>query len=198
VIANVPGLARDYQGFIVKYETRGLDWLTLLASYTYSKSEGNVEYTQYVGTVADVYPWHFDNRYGYLSDHREHRVKVNGFFILNGDWTIAFDAFWSSPFTWAPYANRADNPEIPYGSYLLEPYGSRDAFNQYQLDLQVSKGFTIGPVRTVLIGSVYNAFSNEQPTSVCTHVSGCGGIAMGEPTEWQIPRRYEIGFRIEF
>ena len=87
---------------------------------------------------------------------------------------------------------------MPYGSHLLEPRGSRDAYNQHQLDLQVSKGFAIGPVRTVFIGSVYNVFSNEQPTSVCTHITGCGGFDMGEPTNWQTPRRYEVGFRLEF
>jgi len=198
VFANVPGLVRDYQGFIVRYETRGLDWLTLLASYTYSTSEGNVGYTQYAGGVADVYPWHFDNRYGYLSDHRKHRLKLNGFFNIKGDWTVAFDGFWASPFTWTPYENRIDNPEIPYGAHYLEPSGSRDANNEYQLDLQLSKGFTIGPVRTVLIGSVYNVFSAEQPTNVCWHISGCGEIEMGEPTNWQTPRRYEVGFRVEF
>jgi hypothetical protein len=198
VFANLPELKRDYRGFIVAYETRGLDWLTLLASYTYSSSEGSVEYTQYAGQVADVYPWHFDNRYGYLGDHREHRLKLNGFVTLDGDWTIAFDGYWSSPFTWAPYENRDDNPEIPYGGHLLEPAGNREANSSHQLDLQLSKGFSLGPVRLVLIGSVYNVFSDERPTEVCERVGGCGEIEMGEPTDWQTPRRYELGFRVEF
>ena len=183
---------------MVRYETRGLDWLTLLASYTYSVSEGSVGYTQNAGTVADFYPWHFDNRYGYLSDHREHRLKLNGFFNIKGDWTIAFDGFYSSPFTWAPYENRSDNPEIPYGSHNLEPRGSREANSNYQLDLQVSKGFTIRRLRLVLIASVYKVFSDEQATFVCAHISGCGDIEMGDPTDWQTPRRYEVGFRVEF
>jgi len=198
VFANVPGLVRDYQAFVVRYETRGLSWLTLLASYTYSTSEGSVGYTQNAGIVADVYPWHFDNAYGYLSDHRTHRLKLNGFFTLKGDWTIAFDGFWSSPFTWTPYENRVDNPEIPYGSHLLEPRGNREANTNHQLDLQLSKGFNIRQARLVLIGSVYNAFSDERATSVCQRISGCGGIEMGGPTNWQTPRRYELGFRVEF
>ncbi len=196
--ANIPALKRDYRALMARFETRRYHWLTLLTSYTYSSSEGSVEYTQYATTVADHYPWHFENRYGYLSDHRTHRFKVNGFLTLHGDWTIAVDGFWSSPFTWQPYENLSDNPEIPYGSHYLEPRGSRDANGSYQLDLQLSKGFTIGPVRLVLIGSAYNVFSDEQPTSVCEHISGCGDIAMGEPTDWQTPRRYELGFRVEF
>jgi hypothetical protein len=198
VIANVPGLARDYQGFIVRYETRGLPWLTLLASYTYSESKGSIEYTQNVNGDADIYPWHFENRYGYLSDHRAHQLKLNGFFNIKGDWTIAFDTFWASPFTWAPYENRIDNQEIPYGSHLLEPRGSREANSNYQLDLQLTKGFAIGHTRLLLIGSALNVFSSERPIDLCWHISGCGGFEMGEAIEWQIPRRYEVGVRLEF
>ena len=32
----------------------------------------------------------------------------------------------------------------------------------------------MGRMRFVLIGTVYNAMSNEQPTGVCLSVSGCG------------------------
>jgi hypothetical protein len=204
VMANIPGLLRDFRGFTARFETRGLQWLTLLASYSYSTSEGSVEYAQNVDTVADVYPWHFNNRYGYLSDHRRHRLKLNGFIDLKGDWTIAFDGFWSSPFTWAPFENPSDNPEIPYGTHFLEPRGSREANSQHQLDLQLSKGFTAGRTRFVLIGTVFNALSSEQPTAVCSHISGCGvdenenPIDMGDSTNWQTPRRFEVGFRVEF
>ena len=198
VIANVPGLMRDYQGFIVRYETRRLSWLTLLASYTYSASKGSVGYTQNVSGVADVYPWHFDNRYGYLSDHRAHQLKLNGFFNIKGDWTIAFDTFWASPFTWTPYENRIDNPDIPYGAHFLEPRGSREANSNYQLDLQLTKGFAIGHTRLLLIGSVFNVFSSERPIDVCWHISGCGDFEMGDAIDWQIPAATRSGVRLEF
>ncbi len=156
VMASFPELRRDYEAFIVRYENRRLDWLTLLASYTYSNSEGSVENIYNQGVVADVYPWHYENRYGYLSDHRRHRIKLNGFFSFKGDWTIGFDGRWSSGFRWTPQADRSDIPEISWGSYFLEPRGNREANDSYQLDLQLSKGFTAGPVRFVLIGSVFN------------------------------------------
>jgi len=89
--------------------------------------------------------------YGYLSNHREHRVKLNGFVTVSGDWSIAFDAFWSSPCTWTPYEDAGDNPEIPYDVHHLEPRGSRDANDLYQLDLQLTKGFTVKGVRLALI-----------------------------------------------
>ena len=204
VFGNIPGVRRDYRGLTVRLETRSLDWLNLLASYTWSKSEGSMEYSQTDWPDFDVYPWHFDNRYGFLSDHRTHRVKVNGFVTLSGDWSLAFDGSWSSAFTWTPYEDAGDNPEIPYDQHFLEPRGSRDANDVYQLDLRLEKGFAVGPARVALIGSAYNVFSSEQPTALCEHISGCGiqadgaPIAMANPIDWQTPRRYELGFRVEF
>ncbi len=198
VLGNISSLKRDYRGFVVKYESRAFDWLTLLASYTFSTSKGSVEYTQNAGIDADIYPWHFDNRYGYLSDHRANRFKLNGFFNIKGDWTIGFDGWWASPFTWQPYEDSSDNLDIDYGEHFLEPRGSREANTNYQLDLQLTKGFTIGSTRLLLIGSALNVFSSEQPTAVCAHISGCGSYEMGDPIEWQVPRRYEVGLRLEF
>jgi hypothetical protein len=196
-MANLPELTRDYQGIMLKYETRSFDWMTLLASYTYSKSKGSQEYNQNAGIDFDYYPWHFDNRYGYLSDHRLHRFKLNGFFTIKGDWTIGFDGFWSSAFTWEEQADAGTIPEIPYGTLYLEPRGSQEAFDAYSLDLQLSKGFTISQLRFVLIGSVFNVFSTEYGTGVCDGV-GCGSYELGEATSWATPRRYEVGFRFEF
>jgi hypothetical protein len=198
VMGNLPELKRDYEGIMLKYETRRLAWFTMLASYTYSKSEGSIEWTQNAGTDYDVYPYHFVNRYGYLNDHRQHRFKLNGFFNIKGDWNISFDGFWSSAFTWEPQADSGDDPEVPYGVMYLEPRGSREAFNAYNLDLQVSKGFTINRLRFVLIGAVYNTFSTEYGTGVCNDIGGCGTYEMGEATTWTRPRSYEVGFRFEF
>jgi len=212
IMANLPELTRDYQGLILEYHTRTFSWLTLNASYTYSKSKGSQEYNQNTGPDFDFYPAHYENRYGYLSDHRESRLKLNGFFNIKGDWTIAFDAFYSSPFTWEPRANPTNSggeyegqtiPIIPYGFWFAEPRGSREANSNYQLDLQLSKGFTVGQVRLVLIGSVFNALSQERVTRVCGQINGCTDVDgnhadTGGAINWQTPRRYELGFRFEF
>jgi hypothetical protein len=201
LLGNLPDLARDYRGYILRFETRSLSWLTLLASYTYSKSEGNLEWSQGASEDFDLYPWHFENRYGYLRDHRAHQFKLNGFLYFKGDWTIAFDGFWASAFTWEPQAIPLDmmDPSFWYGVYYTEPRGSRDGFDAYNLNLQLSKGFTFGDrVRTVLIGTVYNTFSSEYGTSVCSLINGCGSYSMGDALSWNRPRSYELGFRIEF
>ena len=213
IMANLPELSRDYSGFVVEYSTRTFDWMTLNASYTYSDSKGSQEYNQNQGIDFDFYPAHYENRYGYLADQRQSRFKLNGFFTIKGDWTIGFDGFYSTPFTWEPQANSGNSgedyngqiiPDIPYGTYFVEPRGSREANSNYQLDLQLSKGFTVGSaVRLVLIGSVFNTFSSEEVTTVCQSINGCTDTAgehadTGGPTNWQTPRRYELGFRVEF
>jgi hypothetical protein len=199
VVANLEPLKRDYQGFVVRYENRTFDWLTLLASYTYSTSEGSIGDTQNAGYDYDEFPWHWENRYGFMPDHREHRVKLNGFFIVPGDWTFSFDGFWSSNFRWTPTADTGDIPEMSGGLYFTEPRGNREGEDAYRVDLQVSKGFTLGRTRLVLIGSVFNVLSTEFVTGVCPAQSGCGGIFdQGDPDEWAQPRRYEVGFRVEF
>lgn len=204
VLANWEALRRDFRGLTLSFETRRLPWLTLLASYTYSSSKGSIEYSQGQNWEVDLYPWHFESIYGYMSDHRRHRVKLNGFVTIPCDWTVAFDGRWSSAFPWAPVESAADIPEMPWGFNFVEPWGSREGEDNYELDLQLSKGFRAGPVRFVLIGTVLNAFGTEQATDVCPFVSGCGfdesgrPVDMGDPIAWQIPRRYEVGFRVEF
>jgi hypothetical protein len=200
-LGNLPNLARDYRAAILRFETRTFSWLTLIASYTYSKSEGNIGLSQGANPDFDVFPWAFDHRYGYLEDHRTHRFKLNGFVYFRGDWTIAFDGFWSSAFGWEPRETFSPStPYIPPGiQYFLEPRGSREGFTAYDLDLQLSKGFAIGNgVRLVAVGSVYNSLSTEYPRSVCSLARGCFEFDTGDPVLWSPPRSYELGFRIEF
>jgi hypothetical protein len=205
-LGNIPAGTREYEGFVVRLESRYLDWLTLLASYTYSTSEGSIEASQTHNPDFDQYPFHYENRFGYLSDDARHRVKLNGFFLLPYDFTIGFDAFYRSDFRWEPRADTGDADLVPevadmiYDEYFVEPRGSRTAGrDRWNMDLQVSKGFTAGPVRLELIGSVYNLFSYEYVTEVCNDIGGCGSAGdLGDPIDWATPRRYEVGFRVEF
>jgi hypothetical protein len=50
-----------------------------------------------------------------------------------------------------------------------------------------------------LIVSVLNLAGREGVLAVCENVNGCaGGVPMGEPVAWQLPRQYELGFRLTF
>lgn len=195
-VANLPGLRRDYQGTILQVTSRLTNWLNLRGSYTYSESKGNISNTQNAGVDYDIFPDHFDNRYGFLPDHAKHRVKLNGYARLPLDFAVAFEGSYSSPFVYNSL--RALAPPS-YGDEFVAPRGSNEGDDNYEIDLQLTKGFQIGPVRTELIGSVYNILNDEQVIERCDRVAGCGGgIGFGDAEEFQDPRRYEVGFRLEF
>ncbi len=199
VTANLPGLKRKYQGVITRFETRPTDRLHFIASYTYSDSKGNVGYTQNAGVAFDNYPFDFVNRYGL--DEAHHHVKINGYAQLPWQMTVGVDAFWTSEYPWTPVTDTLNGEEHPYrDNYVYaEPRGSRRGPDNYQLDVELRKGFTFGDTRAQLIGTVINVLSSEQQIDQCNLVQGCGGgLQLGDATDWQTPRRYEVGFRFEF
>ena len=193
VMANLPGLERTFEGLVLDFESRFTDWFHVLASYTWGRSQGSVEYTQNAGTDFDIFPDHFQNRFGYLSDDVRNRFKVSGFVDLPLDFTIGFDGFWSDK-----YAYEAREAGDIYGEVFLEPRGSRRANETYRLDLQAAKGFQLGGLRVEAIAAVLNVFDDEQVLAVCDRIEGCAGIELGAATSFRQPRFYEAGIRIEF
>ena len=141
VVGNLANLRRDYEGAIVTMRTRADEWVNLLASYTYSESEGNIEWTQSRGRDFDNNPGVFSpvpgggqgsvNRGGLLTDDRKHRFKVNGYVLLPLDFTLGIGAYWSSNFRWTPVGTDGE---------FSEGRGARDGNENYQLDLQLTKG----------------------------------------------------------
>jgi hypothetical protein len=196
ITANLPGLERNYRGWVLRVESRATDWLHILASYTYSSSKGNIEDTQYNATDFDVYPYLYENRYGYLSDDRRNRLKINGYAQLPYEFTVGLSAYFESAFRWTPLDNA--NPNLPGSDVYVAPRGSRVGYSDPEIDLQVSKRFPIGGIHVELIASVLNVLSSQKPTAVCQYLSGCGTATLGQAIAWQQPRHYEAGFRIEF
>ena len=220
VLANAPGLRRDYEAFLVKLESRGRR-LQIFANYTLSVSKGSTEATAdwaFSTFEYDLFPRDFLNLYGYLSDDRRHRVKVYGYVLLPWNMNIGFDARWAS----APALNRTIGCDrvigapsdrlaalgITYhywydvcgssyaGDVLFEPRGSRRGSSNHQLDLQISQGFRIGRVDLQGFLTILNVFSSEQP--VVYETGELEVLPWGTPLEYQLPRRYEIGLRLEF
>ena len=87
---------------------------------------------------------------------------------------------------------------MPYGELFVEPRGSRKGGSLHQLDLQLSKGFRLGPTRVVLLGTVINVTNSQEEWDICGSVTGCGDYGFGDGIDWQQPRGYELGFRVEF
>jgi len=194
-VANLPQAQRKYDGALLRFNSRATEWLNLIGSYVYSKSQGSVEYTQNAGADFDVFPTFYINRFGYLSDDRRHRVRLDGYVRLPLDFSLGIQSNYSSPFAYSK-----TRPAI-YDVLYLAPRGAFRANSNYNLNLEIRKGFTLGPVRTELIGTILNVIGQEQIIAVCENSAGCGAggaIPFGGATAFSVPRNYEVGVRFEF
>jgi len=192
-VANLSAARRDYQGAQLTFNSHASDWLNVRASYVYSRSRGSIEDTQNAGTDFDFYPQLFVNRYGYLSDDRRHRVRLDGYALLPLGFSVGIQSDYSSPF---PYSKTV--PTTPDGVMYLAPRGSFRGTSTYNINLELRKGFPIGPIRTELIATVLNLLGSEQITGVCENATGCGIYPWGTPDSFAQPRRYEAGVRLVF
>jgi hypothetical protein len=198
---NPDVLRSDYHAAILTVQTRPANRANVFLSYTYSKSRGSIEYTQNAGADFDVFPDHFVNRYGYLSDDARHRVKLDGFYRFPLDIVFGTHFQWDSG---VPYNVTTTNvPESPPGVGFLEPRGSRRLPHFYQWDAQLQKEFPIGPARFSVIGSVFNILNTEiaiaRDGSVgTTDLTNPDNPRFNFNTAYQRPRHYEVGLRLEF
>jgi TonB dependent receptor/Carboxypeptidase regulatory-like domain len=200
VLTNPAAARRDYHGLVLRLDTRAGDWLSLVASYTWSISKGSVEYTQGAGSEFDVYPVHFTNLYGFLSDDARHRVKLKGYVKLPRQLSLGFNAIYQSPFDYSVLEALA--PPL-YGNAFLEPRGSRRAASIFNLEIELRKAIQLGRFELELIGTVENVLGNQPATAVCQYAAGCTSttgdqLALGEATDYQAPRNYEVGLRLVF
>ncbi len=243
IITNHDYLYRDYNALIGRFETRG-DWWHGLFSWTHSDSKGNSESTasqSYARGEMDYYPVNFYNIDGYRGDHREDRLKLSGYVLLPASWTVGVDSYWSSAghittqSTCTNYEGASQEALDFYGigeealafcgaapsGYTIfhEPRGNTVTKSTFNVDLSVTKAFTVGPTDMSLIFSIYNLFDRELDNTfnstafrVTTEDSGLGQpvyengpdndptyyIPIGQPMSYRLPRRYELGFRVTF
>lgn len=180
-------LQSEYKGAIVKIESRPFSWLSGMASYTWSESEGSVEYTQNAGADFDVYPAHYVNRLGALSDDARHRFKASGFIRAPFGTTFGLDGFWESGSPDDVTANLGvlDAP-AGYGTLFVLPRGTRRLESLHRLDFQAIHEFDLGKVNIGLIGTVHNLLGSNAVTNLGSSIGGyapcldAGGSARGD------------------
>jgi hypothetical protein len=227
IITNNPGadegatnvLRSDYRGIVTKIESRPTQNANFVVSWTRAKSRGSTESTQNQNTSFDVFPAHFVNRYGYLSDDARDRINAAGYYRLPWNVTVGGNWYWDSGVAWNVFQTASRSVFLPYGNYFIEPRGSRRLPHFHQLDLQVQKDFQVGVVKAGLIATVLNVLNTELPTGINGNAgtraiadanghlfidpnqqSGANRLspAFGQYTSFQRPRRYEVGVRFEF
>jgi len=173
------------------------------------------------GSGFDYYPTNFINLDGNLTEDFRHTVKLYGYLQFPLDFTLGIGAFFRSAgaldvstsclnmaFPSDSGLAELQRLGIDYdemlqycqsessGTLFLEPRGSRRGADLWQFDLQLAKGFRVGSVRLVGIVSVFNVSSEEAPISFIENPFN--SLGWGTATRWQDPRRWEVGFRVEF
>ena len=208
----------QFEGIVTKIDSRPTSKSSVSVSWTHSKSKGSTAGDnasgQNVSGSYNYYPFNFTNYFGFQADDAADRVKVNGYYQFPWQITLGGSFNWDSGTPWnVTKANAAG-----FGTEFLEPRGSRRFPHFHQLDLQLQKDFTVGPVKAGLIASVINVMNKELPTGINGNagsraiakdgklfidpdqVAGANRLAptFGRYTSFQRPRRYEAGIRFEF
>jgi hypothetical protein len=173
------------------------------------------------GVDFDSYPTNFINRDGNLNEDYRHTIKLNGYFQFPYDFTLGLAGFYRTAEALnvvTPCFNMAFPSEsglaelerlgIDYdemvqycqspssGSLFLEPRGDRRGEDLWQIDLQLTKGFTVGRTRLVLLATAFNVTSEE--AAIAFTNNPFDNLGWGTAVAWQDPRRWELGFRVEF
>ena len=201
-ITNQPGgflgeedvLRKNFYGYFFEFEQqfdRGLVFL----NYGYSKSQGSIDSSegQYAGVDFDVFPDHFVNRYGFLPDDARHRFKVFGSYRIPWIEThLGVNYFYR---TGLPYTVVRNSPFG--GTIFQEPRGTSRMDELHQLDMSLEKQFDLFATLSVsVIGQVRNVLNHEAGTTYFTNAASPATV--GTPSAYQLPRNYQIGFRIDF
>ncbi len=211
-LSNWPGrslglsnpLRRSYSGWMLDASWRVPDGRGLvLASYVYSEARGSLELWERAGQSPDFdyYPYHFDNRDGYLGFDARHRVKLQASYrvpVVETSVSVAYS--YSSPMAQLMESTPWDyDPFESWPGEYLAPRGSMRVPARHVLDLQLEKPFALDPVARGLEVSafltVYNLLGSETATVLDTWVQSSN---FGQPTAYARPRSFELGVRLEF
>jgi hypothetical protein len=202
-VSNQPGrdigitdaLKKDYFAYLFELAYQK-DRVLLNFSYNLSKSRGSTDagVTQYAGDDFDKFPDNFVNRYGYLSDDARNRFKIFG------NYRIPFiETDLGAGYTYrsgVPYNITTASPG-GWGNIYVVPRGTNRTAVMHNLDLELKKSVTVmDRLSVTVIGTVLNVFNSEQPTTYGGNFDSPTTLYV--PTAYQLPRGYQIGFRIDW
>jgi outer membrane receptor protein involved in Fe transport len=173
-----PKAERKYKGVEIDVNKRMSNNWQLMASYIWSKLDGNFdgEYAPFTNVGADpnisaAYDyWDFftDGRNldvvtnkGPLSNDRRHQFRVSGYYLTPWKLTIGGTAYWRSGTPLSRYGY-SDG----YGRYefFLTPRGAEGrAPDSYEADLHFGYPLAAGPVTVNFLLDVFNVLNAQQP-----------------------------------
>jgi hypothetical protein len=166
---------RYFRGIELTVNHRFSDRFYVLASYLYSKLEGNysgnLSQTRETGQTdpninADFdYPGLVINAYGLLRNDRKHQIKLSGYYAFPFGLTAGMNAFYTSG---RPFSIRGCTPDqiACGGGYneegYLVPRGSAGTLpSVYEADLHLEYGIRVGQVTITPIVDIFNVLNRQ-------------------------------------
>ncbi len=200
-LSNQPGasfgerdvLQASYYAWIFTLDYRS-DRVQAYFNYVLSKSRGSSNAGAALGgDDFDWYPDNFVNRYGYLNDDARNRFKLYGAYRIPWiETTLSFAYNYQSGTPYTVTINSQKN-----GFIYVEPRGTDRTAVLHNLDLQFGKAIGVASrVNVTPIFTIFNVFSQEQPTAYGTTVESPSTLR--QPTEWNRPRSYQVGVRVDW
>lgn len=178
---EAPRAKRDFKGVQIDANKNFSNNWQGMASYLYSKLEGNFdgEYAPFTNVGADpnitaAYDYYdfFTNgsdlntitNTGYLSNDRRHQFKVSGLYESPWKLSIGAAAYWRSgtPLTRYGYSDAYGRYEF----FLTERGAEGRSPSNYEVDLHLGYPISIGPAKLNLLLDVFNLLNAQRPILV--------------------------------
>ncbi|HKC26354.1 MAG TPA: hypothetical protein VKF32_16550, partial [Thermoanaerobaculia bacterium] len=159
---------RYYKAIQLSAQKRFNNRLQFIASYTWSKLEGNYDGVFQTSTTqldpninsAFDYRVFLENAYGYLSNDRRHTVKVDGSYVTPFGLQVGLSAYYftGTPLTERGYFNLYRNYEL-----YLSPRGTVGRTpDVYEADLHLGYEIPLGKVNVMIGADIFNLLNLQR------------------------------------
>jgi outer membrane receptor protein involved in Fe transport len=206
VLANPPGLERNYDGFEFTLNKRMSNTWMARFSYVYGKSSGNYPLTGAripIDVSGDLYndPNPHTNMSGRDESERRHQIRFNA--SWRGPYGIMASTFikWWSGQRYNRFVNSDDvGVDLEQGDWdvLAEPRGSYALPNQLLVDLRLEKAFNIGEVGRIRFSADFFNLLNANTVTNVWGISSNPNIEFGSPRDILYPRQFRFNVIFEF
>jgi hypothetical protein len=159
---------RFYRALQLTAQKRFSNQLQFIASYVYSKLEGNYDgvfqtsTTQLDPNINSAYDYRvfLDNARGYLSNDRRHTVKLDGSYVTPFKLTVGLSAFYftGTPLNQYGYYNDYRNYEL----YLVQRGSVGRTPDIYDADLHLGYTIPMGPAEFNVGADVFNLLNQQR------------------------------------
>ncbi len=166
------------------------DRISIIANYTYTFDQKVWNSSSW----RDLFGWTFTdpdqmNILWYGRSESPHLFKFYGSYIAPWNMVFGINFMYTSGNVGTRYYAG------DYSSVPLEERGSYEYGSYNQTDLYLEQPFTFKGITVALYANVFRLFDQQ---SVTTRQANTDVGSFGEPTAWQSPRSYQIGFKFEF